>query len=232
MDKDIKSQIERAKELLNELKKSCNSDIATKSISGKTKNLTQEVLTKMRHTLDQCMYKFFEKIIAPTLSETEKREAKIYFPITKKHAGLKSILGRGKMANLETKHSEIYKFLEAIQPYNTDFQWLDDFSRFANEKHIRLTPQELNEKNETILSNTVRVSGDKVKMKGCLINGIPINSENINATPLNQFDPRLQAKRKTWISFNFKESNINIIWLCNKAVYDLEKVIDDFFTKF
>lgn len=74
--------------------------------------------------------------------------------------------------------------------------------------------------------------GGELAMRGCLVNGIPVNSEDINSTPLNQFDPRLQIKRTTWISFNFEGTNINILWLCKKAVNDLAQLIDVFFTKF
>lgn len=61
MDQDIQSQLERAKELLQELEKACNDDLRAKNVSGKTKNLSQEVLLKVKHLLDQSIYKFFEK---------------------------------------------------------------------------------------------------------------------------------------------------------------------------
>jgi len=233
MDQDIKSQIERAKELLKELEESYNSDLQTKSISEKTKNLTQEVLVKMRHVLDQSMYRFFAKIISPTLSSDVKKNVKIYFPIAQNPAGLKSRLGMGKMAALDVSNPDVYKFLESIQPYNAKFSWLGDFSKFANEKHIRLSPQEFKEENETTLSNAIHAGrGAEVKMAGCRIGDIPVNCENINTTPLDQFDPRLKVKRTTWVQFNFKGTNINVLWLCKKAVNELEKVIDKFFTLF
>lgn len=61
MNQDFQSQIDRAKELLKELEEVCNDDLKTQNVSGKTKNLSQEVLTKIRHTLDRSMYKFFEE---------------------------------------------------------------------------------------------------------------------------------------------------------------------------
>jgi len=232
MDHDIKSQIKRAKELLRDLEESCNTDLKKKSVSERTKNLTQEVLTKMRHVLDQSMRRFFEKIIAPDLSPNEKDKVKVYFPIAGDRAGLKSTLGRAKMANLETSHPNVFNFLESVQPYNDDYAWLNDFSKFANEKHIRLSPQEIKEESETTLGNAVRVSGKKVAMRGVSIQGIPVNSEDINSTPLDQFDTRLQVKRTTWVSFNFKGSSVNALWLCKKAVNELDKLINDFFSKF
>ncbi len=229
MNQDIKSQIDRAKELLEELKESCKLDLRNKIVSNRTKNLTQEVLIKMRHALDQSMYRFFEKIIAPTLSMSEKEKAKVYFPLVKNRLDLKPTLGMGKMINLDTKYPSIYKFLEAVQPYNDDYKWLNDFNKFANEKHIRLSPQEIKEENETTISNAIRVGrGAKAIMRGCLVNGIPVDSEDINTTPLKDFDPRLNVKRITWVSFNFEGSNINILWLCEKGVKDLEKLIENF----
>lgn len=151
MDQDIRSQIQRAKDLLRELEESCNADFKSKTVSEKTKNLTQEVLTKMRHVLDQSMYRLFEKIIAPSLSVDKKNRARVYFPISRDYAGLKSTLGRGEMANLEITHPDLFKFLESVQPYNSDYSWLNDFSNYANEKHVRLSPQEFKEENETIL---------------------------------------------------------------------------------
>jgi len=65
MDEDIQSQLERAKELLRELEKACDNDLQAKNVSGKTKNLSQEVLLKVRHLLDQAIYKFFEKNYLP-----------------------------------------------------------------------------------------------------------------------------------------------------------------------
>ena len=63
MDEDIQSQLERAKELLQELEKACDNDLQAKNVSGKTKNLSQEVLLKVRHLLDQAVYKFLKSII-------------------------------------------------------------------------------------------------------------------------------------------------------------------------
>jgi len=48
MNADIKSQIDRAKELLSDLQESANNDLNKKEVSDKTKKLTQEILVQMR----------------------------------------------------------------------------------------------------------------------------------------------------------------------------------------
>ena len=79
MDEDIQSQLERAKELLQELEKACDNDLQAKNVSGKTKNLSQEVLLKVRHLLDQAIYKFFEKHYLSSLYALEKMQLKKAF---------------------------------------------------------------------------------------------------------------------------------------------------------
>lgn len=234
MDQDIKSQIIRAKELLNELEKSCVVDLEGKVVSERTKNLTQEILVKMRNVLDQSMYTFFEKNVAPNISCEDKNKARIYFPICRNEAGLRSTLGRGMMSGLEKSHPDIFLFLESYQPYYHDNNaWLEEFSKYSNEKHIQLTPQEVKEENETTISNAVHVGrGAKVVMRNCLVDGVPVDVGDINLTPMERFDPRLKIKRMTWISFNFKDTDINILLLCKKVVSETERLVEVFFTKF
>ena len=124
MDQDIQSQLDRAKELLQALEKACDDDLRAKDVSGKTKNLSQEVLLKVRHLLDQTIYKFFEKHYLSSLSDTDKKSAKVYFPIVSKNGDLKSVLGRAKMSDLETSHQDFYKLIDSVQPYNQDYLWL------------------------------------------------------------------------------------------------------------
>jgi len=227
MDADIQSQLDRAKELLQELKKACNADLQAKNVSGNTKNLSQEVLLKVRHLLDQSIYKFFEKYYLFNLSDTDKKSAKVYFPIVSRKDDLRSVFGRAKMGDIETRYQYFYKFIDSVQPYNPDYLWLKHLKDYSNEKHVRLTPQDIKKENETKLGNAVLVGrGSKsLSMTNCLINGIPVNSKDINAEPLGNFDPRLNVQRMTWVSFLFEGSDVNVLGLCKKSVEGGEKII-------
>jgi len=227
MDQDIQSQLDRAKELLQELEKACDNDLRTENVSGRTKNLSHDVLIKIKRLLDQSMRKFFEKYYSPNLSDKDKKSAKVYFPIASKKDDLRSILGRAKMSNLETSHQDFYKFIDSVQPYNKDYLWLRYLRDYANITHIRLTPQILKKDNETKLGNAVHVGrGAKgVSMRNCSINGIPVNSKDINLEPLENFDQRLNIQRTTWVSFLFEDSDVNVLWLCKKSIECGEKII-------
>ncbi len=231
MNQEIQSQIDRAKELLTELKQACNQDLHNQTISEKTKNLTQEVLVKMRSIFDQAMYLFFEKEIKPSLKNEEVQMARIYFPIVTDKNALKSTLGRGKMADLEQTHSKIFQFIESIQPYkDSKYKWMEHFSKFANEKHVRLTPQKRFEQERITVTGqgggSVSWTPQNVRFGfgGVKIMGAPVDPTTQNIVPT----PGVTSKRERWVSFLLEDSNVNSLWLCETVVNEGEKIISKF----
>jgi hypothetical protein len=224
MDKDIQSQLDRAKELLQDLGKACNDDLQAKNVSGKTRNLSQEVLLKIRHLLDQSIYKFFEKHYLPNLTEADKKSAKVYFPAVSKKEDLKSVLGRAKMGDLETSHQDFYKFIDSVQPYNQDYLWLKHLANYASEKHIRLTPQtKTKTRRVTVSRGGGSVSwGTGVTFGGGVsVMGVPIDPATQMPVPNNVAETKIE----NWVSFLFEDSDVNVLWLCKKSVEDGEKII-------
>ena len=241
MDKDIESQIDRAKELFDELKASTKKDLAKKTVSAKTRNLTQEILVKMRSVFDQSMYQFFDKKISLTLTKKEKDKARVYFPIVSKKGDLESVLGRAMIKDLDSTNPKIFNFINSIQPYNKGYEWLEHFSKFANEKHIRLTPQKKKETKSifvgkrgtgfTMTGNASINMGDKTS--------ISISGSNIyggqTISPDSDFirgDPDLEVKKEKWVSFTLANSKVNAVNLCKDVVNKGEKIIGDFFKLF
>lgn len=224
MDQDIQSQLDRAKELLQELENACNTDLQAQDVSGKTKNLSQEVLLKIRHLLDQSIYKFFEKHYLSNLSDADKKSAKVYFPIVSKKEDLKSVFGRAKMGDLETNHQDFYKFINSVQPYNQDYLWLKHLADFASEKHIRLTPKTKTETRRV----TVSRGGSSVSWgpgvtfgRGVSVMGVPIDPATQMPVPNNI----TETKVENWVSFLFEGSDVNVLELCKESVEDGEKII-------
>lgn len=224
MDQDIQSQLDRAKELLQELENACNDDLKSKDVSGKTKNLSQEVLLKVKHLLDQAIYKFFEKHYFHNLSGAEQKSAKVYFPAVSKKDDLKSVFGRAKMGSLETTHQDFYKFIDSVQPYNQDYLWLKNLANYASEKHIRLTPQIKTEtRRVTVSRGGGSVSwGQGVTFGGGVsVMGVPIDPATQMPVPNNV----AETKVENWVSFLFEGSDVNVLGLCKKSIEDGEKII-------
>ena len=223
MDPDIQAQLDRAKELMQELRNACMVDLQTNNISGRTKNLTQEVLLKMKHLLDQVIRKFLVKAYPGSI----KNSSNVYFPIVSDRKSL-GCLGNVKMSTIMIDYPDFYQFIDSVQPYNSDYLWLQHLGNCSKDKHIQLTPQTIKEENETNILGCFYVGGNdegaNVSMDG-FINGIPVNSKDISAEPLENFDPRLGVQRITWSSFVFSGTDINILQLCEKSIVDGEKII-------
>ena len=77
MDQDIQSQLDRAKELLQALEKACDDDLRAKDVSGKTKNLSQEVLLKViiSENSGELSPKFINNISNATNQQTKVDES-------------------------------------------------------------------------------------------------------------------------------------------------------------
>jgi hypothetical protein len=238
IDNDIISQIKRAKVLLSELEISSKKELSKKLVSEETKNLTQEVILKIRHVLDQAFYRFYRKHIFPKLTAKYKKAARrVYFPVVDKKEVLKSKLETPEMGYLKTNYPDCYNFLDSVQPYNKDFLWLKYLAYFAREKHIRLTPQTKTEiKRMEVSTEYVNASmpienpnfsiyqGTNAEVK---IGGVPVKFTKGGIIPLAR---GLKTKIITWVSFQFEGTEINSLWLCKEAVKKGERIIEELFS--
>lgn len=240
MTTDIKSQINRAQEFLKDLKGVIPIDLTNGVASDRTKNLVQDILTKMRNVFDQTMYKFFKEKISSSINVIKIKRVKVYFPIGKDEHTVKSILGRACIKDLNIKHPQIYSFILSVQPFNENYKWMYYFSLYSNEKHIRLTPQKRREKVITKLLNALEIedwndnnSLAEAKLNDCEINGIPIKNLILSKhTPLEKIDPKLNPNREVYAMFTFEGTYIDVLRLCDKVVNEGEKIITYFLNLF
>lgn len=237
--RDIESQIERAAELLKELEASLKVDLYSKRVSEKTKNITQEILVKMRSVFDQTMRIFFEIKIEPTLSESDKKKARVYFPIVPKQNDLLPFLGRGLMKDLDKTHSDVYSLLNSVQPYQKRYAWMEHFKKYSNERHIRLTPQKRVESKRLVIGDkkTKIIVGEGAKLvlgKGAsiqvgdkrILGGQTISTDSKKI----RGDPGI-TRMEIWVSFYFENSTINSLNLCKTVVVEGGKIVIDFLSK-
>lgn len=237
--RDIESQIDRADELLEELEASVKVDLNSKGVSEKTRNLTQEILVKMRSVFDQTMRKFYEIEIKPALSKSEIKKARVYFPIVPKQSDLLPFLGRGMMKDLDKTHSDVYSLLDSVQPYQTRYAWMEHFKKYANERHIRLTPQKRVESKRLVIGDEkTKISigegakivlgrGASIRVGGKRIFGgqtISTDSKEIRG------DPGI-ARMELWVNFLFENSTINSLNLCKTVAVEGRKIVTDFLSK-
>ena len=142
MSSEVGSMLDRADELLRELEGEYKNCLKAQNVTERAKNLTHEVLEKLRNALDHTIRRAWDNYIEPNLSKRDKERAIVYFPIVSDLNSFRSMLGRGCMADLDKVHKKLYDFLLKKQPFPSgDNQWLKLLAEIAAEgKYVILTP--------------------------------------------------------------------------------------------
>lgn len=228
--------MDRAEELLNDLENEYNECLSSHIVSERAINITHEVIEKLRNSFDQTMRRFWEKNISPLLSDRDREKARVYFPITDNDLNsFNSILGRGKIRDLNTIHPQIYNFLLDLQPFKSaDNKWLFDLREIANKgKHINLIPQTRIETQRVNVSepNVGSVSWDPSSVRfgsGVRIMGAPVNPNTQRIVPT----PEVTEQIQTWVAFIIEGFSLNALGFCKEAYKKVRTLLEEMFTLF
>jgi len=226
---ELESLLDRADELLKDLEKEYEKCLHSKEVSERAKNITHEVLEKLRNALDQTMWKVWDKYISPNISDKCREHARVYFPITGGLNSFHSILGRG-WQNLEQRNKQLYDFLLNIQPFSSDEnKWLRLLAEIAAKgKHVRLAPQKRRESRRTKVSRNGAgsVSWNQSSVRfghGVSILGAPIDPK----TQRTILTPGVTVQEEIWVFFTFEGYDVNAHWFCKEACQKTRKLIED-----
>lgn len=105
-------------------------------------NISQTLQIDIKHFLEDA--RSILDYAAHDIVDTHEIKLKndTYFPIKKNLKDFENSIN-GYLPNLKSKNTELYNYLESIQPYHHEFAWLGDFASILNyNKHNDLSPQE------------------------------------------------------------------------------------------
>ena len=162
--------------------------------------------------------RYWDKHIAPSLSEADRKAANVYFPIAPDQGGLDSILGRWRWKTVRDDHEAIYVYLLALQPFvNEANKWLAVLNDLAVKgKHIDLVPQvRIEQRRVTVSGAGGSVSwGPGVTFgSGVSVMGAPINPATQRIEPTEGVTEKIE----TWVSFEIAEHRVNAAGFCKEA---------------
>jgi hypothetical protein len=229
MDVALESLLDRADELFKDLEKEYEKCLHSQEVTERAKNITHEVLEKLRNALDQTMWKAWDKYIAPNISSLERGRARVYFPIAGDLHSFRSTFGRGYLQSLEQHNKELYDFLLKRQPfYSRENHWLDFLATIAAKKHVGLAPQKRSESRRTKVSrNGVgSVSWDQSAVTyetGVSILGAQINPKTQRIIPTHGVTEQVEI----WVNFTFEGYDVNANGFCKEACEKTRKLIED-----
>lgn len=230
MDSELKSMLDRADELLDELKDEYESSLKANKVTEKAKNLTHEALEKLKNALNHTMAKVWEKIIAPDLSDEDKKERAISFPTSDNLNSFRSVLGRAKMTGADKTHKNLYDFLLRKQPFSSsDNQWLRLLSEISGKgKHVGLTPQKMQKvthrkKYKSKGLFVISLDGDIPK----LIAGVQDTSKPVHPKTQTVLPAPDIVEIEEWTIFVFNGYGVNAFAFCNEAYKKTCALVDE-----
>ncbi len=220
MDPELESMLDRADELIRDLEAEYKNCLKAQNVSERAKNLTHEVLEKLKNVLDHTMRRAWRKYIAPNLLERDRERVLVYFPIASDLHSFRSILGRANKGNVDKVHKNPYSFLLKKQPFSSkENQWLELLAKIAPEgKHVELIPQKRTETRRITVSGPGggSVSWDQSAVKfgaGVSVVGAPIDPRTQRIVPT----PGVTEQVEIWVSFIFDSYGVNALGFCKEA---------------
>ena len=232
MDTELESMLDRADELLSDLEEEYKRCLQAQKITQRAKNLSHEVLEKLRHALDHAMRRAWERYVAPNLSEGDRERARVYFPICSDLKSFRSTLGYARVADLDQAHPKSYNFLLKKQPFiYPENQWLAHLTKIAGEgKHVRLAPQKAIEKVGRIKVSRPghgEASWDPSKVKfgagKVEIMGAPVDPSTQRIVPT----PGVNEQVEIWVAFTFEGYGLNALGFCKEACQKTRALIQE-----
>lgn len=226
----LDSADKNVKTLLTEYKKS----LGAKSVSAELTDLTHQICTQLRSTLDRIAYRCWNRHVAPGLSERERNAAKsrIYFPGAVSQASFDSTLGTWRLKQAD--HPDLHSYLLAQQPFRSARNnWLAIlFDLAAQGKHIDLVPQKKIEERHITVSRPGSGSvswGPGVTFGGGVsVMGAPINPATQRIVPT----PGVTERIDNWVSFIIDGHNVNAAGFCKEAASETRRIVQEMTDKY
>jgi len=217
---DIETLLDTVQKECKQIKEAYNNALQDKNIPADLKIKIKNYFENVRSVLD-----YLACDICDTLGISSQKS---YFPILRKDGskqGFCGFIGR-HLPDLENKNKPLFDYLESLQPYHSQMNWLGEFAEICNDsKHRQLTPQKRQEKVRITSkhSSGYSVSWDPASVRfgsGVRIHGAPVNPK----TQMPIQTPEATVTKEIWVSFLFM-GEINALYLIEKVNEELPKIV-------
>jgi hypothetical protein len=206
VDSELESMLDRADELIGNLKDEYQKCLNSQTVTNRAQNITHEVLEKLRHALDHAMWRAWNKYVSPNLSENSRNSARVYFPIADDLRNFRSTLGRGAMKDLDKVQKDFYDFVLSKQPFSSnENKWLDLLTKISAEgKHVKLAPQ-----------------------KGIEVPPRKVPKHEVSSISSDPFSIKFNAGEEKWVSFVLDDYGLNALGLCIEMRHKIHELIEE-----
>jgi len=216
---NIRMSLDRADELLEEMKQEYDRSLRSHNVSTRAVHFTHEVCERLRSVLDRLARLYWERQIAPHIGDEDRSKASIYFPIAVDQNSFDSILGRWRWKTVKSQHDALEKYLLGLQPFSDkENDWLRILNELAiASKHIDLIPQRrMAQRRMTVTDgggNSVSWGPGVTFGSGVSIMGAPVDARTQRIVPT----AGISETQEVWVSFLIEGYNIDPLSFCADA---------------
>lgn len=228
MNQNLKVSLDRAGELIGELRNEYDSSLKERQVSARALQLTHEVCERLRSVLDRVARRYWEQHISPQLADEDQKAAAVYFPIAADQNAFDAILGRWRWRSVRPQQQSVYEYLLKLQPFhNRGQKWLVVLNDLAVKgKHIDFVPQKRFE------DRRITVTGPGGSMSwgsgvtfgsGVSVMGAPVDPGTQRIVPT----PGVTERIEIWVGFMISGHNINALVFCQEALQGTCRIAED-----
>jgi hypothetical protein len=224
---DIQLLLDNNQHLYNEIVEIYQNNLLSKEVTPELRLKIKTILEDSKSILDYTAHEIAERLNISS--------PKIYFPIVETGQSIINFdgcIGRN-LPKLKDISSDLYIYLEKLQPYYSENKWLANFSEVLNiNKHNFLVAQK---RTETTYIKSTHNNGGIVSWNpeavtfgsGVIINGAPVNP----STQLPVDTVETKVEKEIWVDFLFDldNSHISAIQLVRELKEKLSSIVADIY---
>jgi hypothetical protein len=214
--KSIEALIKKSRKDYDALRADYNTSLEHQAVSEELKIEIKNIFENLRSCLDYLAHDMFEACVVG------KQPRKLYFPIRQSKTEFDQAISND-FPSLSVGFPNVYKAIEAVQPYNND--WLGKFNKLNNNnKHQDLEEQTRTEQKHVTVSSPGGSSvswGSGVSFgSGVSVMGVPIDPRTQIPVPNNQ----VKTEVVVWIDFKFRENGESVLPFIKKSIDTVESI--------
>lgn len=215
----IRALVKRSEADIRKIEKEYTDSLHTQKIQPEIQVHIKNFCENLRSVLDYLAHDVREIYCA-----SANPKARFYFPIFPTKDDFMARTNEW-YPGLDSNASDLWNFLESIQPYHHLYRWLGAFNKVNNEnKHGDLVAQtrvETEQVSVSFVDGNVRwIPRDVQFGSGVSIGGVPVDPQTQMPVP----HPSQKVERKIWVDFRFDGEDFSALGLLKEALEGIKSI--------
>lgn len=234
-DSDVRDLLEHVDNHLATIKDAYQRALQSKEVPATLRIDIKNAMENLRSALDYMAHDIAEVVVAPhRVTNNLVPIRRVYFPYGRDKQAFEESSQR-TLPDLRALNLRVFDIIAAIQPHTCGDMWLYDFCSTLNDnKHDALSAQERSERKSYKIGRagggpTISAPAGAIKAPpGAIsIGGAPVTFDPSTGIPVQT--PGLDVQVVTWVSFKFKDTNVEVYPLIEAATTAIRRTSEQLY---